>query len=385
MKQPMELEAQLTYATALMAGCIYILYELVTFSKETGWEGLFQLTVVLFAMTGLELVIGGMALHIYFRGHWMALAMVANWKDRRQEAMAAAEHFVEDIGSSAEDQGEGAAAQSESSQQGSARSAWRRWLYDALHTEIGKSCRDDRRSLSEIVALDLSAVAVFYKTFHYLRAYLAIIVLMMCMYGAIEASGWLAWFCCATFVVLVSVTVLRMLGRLLFFIPQVATAAERWQQLCERVMRVFGLWTLPPEFHRRRVDRFHRIIVAAAMVALTVINMMIVTAPSLTSDKAVYIKGEDSRVVLRFRHGGVKTNYYVDRVFETRLSTRERDRAQPKWHAAGGNTYVCLVKLADLRPGTCTVSLSFAGYTRRDTSGASATIMRTEAQFLVVE
>ena len=81
--RPIEIEAQLTYATALLAGCLYLFYELFTFSKETGWEGIFQLMIAIMAMIGLQFVVLGMSLHIYFRGHWMAQAMVERWKAKR--------------------------------------------------------------------------------------------------------------------------------------------------------------------------------------------------------------------------------------------------------------------------------------------------------------
>ncbi len=370
-RRPIEIEAQLTYATALLAGCLYIFYEIFVFTKETGWDGLLQLFIAIQVLVGLQLVIIGMGLHIYFRGHWMAQAMVERWKEGRTP--------IADEPAEVEKEEETTAEEEKS------KITWLNWLNELFSREVIVSREDERRVTSEVEALEVLCISSFYKTFQYLHAFLAMTILFVSGYGAVYFDGWPGILCLIIVLYLSSVRVLNMVGNTLFFLPIIKKAAKSWEELNIRFQRCFGLWTLPPEFHRRRLDKIHRMMIIFVMNALLFLNLLLVWQPTMTPDKEVYVRGQDSRVLLRFRHGGVQSSYYVDTKFACHFSTLKPGAKHPQWFAVGDNSYVAVVNVTDLRPGPCDVNMKFFGYTTNDAKSKSATIMNVKAKFLVTD
>ena len=371
--RPIELEAQLSYATALLAACLYLFYELFTFTKETGWEGIFQLIIAIMAMVGLQLVVLGMGLHIYFRGHWMAQAMVEQWKSKR-------------VPVEADESEENEPQESSEEEPEKKRPRWYVWLSELFSKELIVSRDDERRTIDEVESLEVLCIASFYKTFQYLHAYLFTIVLFITCYGAVFFDGWHGSVCLILLIYLASVRVLNILGNTLFFLPIIKRTAKKWEELNIKFQRCFGLWTLPPEFHRRRLDKLHRVAITFLMLALSVLNFLLVWQPTVKADKDVFIRSHDKFIMLKFSHGGVQTNYYADTKFNCRLSTLKANIGQPKWYPIGGNTYATVIKLSDLHSGVCEARLKFMGYTMKDADGTkSATIMNVETKFLLID
>ena len=229
-------------------------------------------------------------------------------------------------------------------------------------------------------------IASFYKTFQYLHAYLFTLVLFITFYGAAYFNGWQATICLILLIYLTSVRVLNILGNTLFFLPIISKTAKKWEELNIQFQRCFGLWTLPPEFHRRRLDKLHRVAITFLMVTLGAINFLLVWQPAVKADKEVYVRDNDNYIMLKFSHGGVQTNYYVDTKFVCRLSTLKPSVGQPKWYPIGGNSYATVVKLSDLHSGVCEAKLLFTGYTMKDAAGSkSATVMNVDTKFLVID
>ena len=371
--RPIELEAQLSYATALLAACLYLFYELFTFTKETGWEGIFQLMIAIMAMVGLQLVVLGMGLHIYFRGHWMAQAMVEQWKSKRVPAEP-------------EDEKEETSKVPAEEGPEKSRPRWYVWLSELFSKELIVSRDEERRTIDEVESLEVLCIASFYKTFQYLHAYLFTIVLFITLYGAVFFDGWQGTICLVLLIYLASVRVLNILGNTLFFLPIIKRTAKKWEELNIKFQRCFGLWTLPPEFHRRRLDRLHRVAITFLMLALSVLNFLLVWQPTIKADKEVFIRSHDKFIMLKFSHGGVQTNYYAETKFLCRLSTLKPSVGQPKWYPIGGNRYATVIKLSDLHSGVCEARLIFKGYTMKDAGGSkSATVMNVETKFLVID
>ena len=383
-----ELEAQLSYATALTAGCLYFYYKLYTYTKSTGWEGLAQLGIALFAMVGLQLVVFGMGLHIYFRGHWMARAMVENWKLKCEREGRA---FVPPTSSS----GRGPASEDEApvkDREGELSRLERVsfWLKNFFSQEVISESREEKRNRSEIDNLELLTLGTFYKTFQYMHFFLVFLVFMLACYGASHFNGWRAWLSIGLAIVLVSIKVVKLIASILFPFPVVKSAARRWEGLGIRFQRVIGLWTLPREFHRRRLDRVHRFFLFLLMLALVLINTMMVWQPHVDADKEVYVRRDDERVLLRFSHGAITSSYFVNTDFICHLSSLKPDAEEPQWYPLGGNSYIAVIDLDNLRSGVCRVNMEFTGYitserTEEGSTSSTKTNMKTSTRFLLVE
>lgn len=369
-----DLEAELTFASALLAGALYLHYLLASYTSETGWDGVVSYLVACFGMASLLMLVLGLAVTIVYRGHWIALALVEDFKARRRgEGGAPGDDEKRDEGSG------------ETGDRVPASPGLLRRLSALLTVDILEAADDGRRNGSDLERLDEAAVAAFHVTFQFFHGlvlgFLVLLALRMSQAQALlPAYGGVA-----VLVLLLTGPVLGIAARVLFFLPVVGRAAAGFTELRSRAGRAVGVPLLPREFWRRRQDRVRRIVLGLVFAAVYVVVMIISSIPELRTDAPVYLVGRDERVLLTFVNGGIKTDYYEDTVFDTQVSGLLPGAAEPRWYPAADNTYVCSIKVADLLPGPQEVELVFHGYTVKDPDRKTSRVVTVSTRFVVLE
>lgn len=371
-----DLEAELTFATALLAGALYLYYLLANFTSNPGWDGVLSYLVACYAMAALMLLVLGMAVTIVYRGHWMALALVEDYKDRRKGDGAGEEGPREEEREGDEHAPGGGAPASRT---------LRSRLAALLAVDVLTPADEGRRVGSDLERLDAGAVTAFNLTFQFFHGlFLGFLILVAFRLSQAHAPL-VAYGGMAVLVFLLAGPVLGLAARVLFFMPVVARAASGFGELRNRLGRSVGIPLLPREFWRRRQDRVRRVALGLVFAAIYVVVMLATSMPVLGSDAPVYLPGRDERVLVTFVSGGIQTDYYEDTVFDTQVSGLLPGAPEPRWYPAANNTYVCSIKVADLLPGPQEIRLVFHGYTVNDPGRKTSRVVMVSTRFVVLE
>ncbi len=380
-EHPVELEAQLTYATALMAGCLWIAWEIADYGRHTGWDGLLTLFLALGAMTSLQIVVLGMGAFIFYRGHWMAAAMM----DGREGTEPVAPER-EELPPKGKRNGKGR-GKDKGKEKGKGASDPPRSLGRLIRETLARPVLATATTggPGEVAELDGICTNLFFRSFRFLHRSFMGLLAFLCLRLAIEGElTILGPMAAILFVYLVSGVCLRLLARILFFFPVIGRASRNWDALRERLHRNLGLWRVGGGAEGLPSNRRLTLLVWLLFAGLMVVNLNWMADCELKPERWAYERGRDERVLLEFRLGGVRNDRYVDTCFELVVNGRRRD-TKGRWYPSGTNTYACSLPLDELRNGACHARLRFKGFTVKGAGMQGATSVEAETRFFVLE
>jgi len=288
------LEVELSFSAGMAASAGAVAWSLYEFCQQTGVGEVSHLLYAIVLVTIAQVFALALALHLVYRGVWIA----ARLHGRSQEE---------------------------------------RWQAAACRAPVARF----RRSLEE---LDRVCGAVFFHAFRYLyRGALVALVLGALLLaggerGMLRALG-------SLFVGGALFYVLALLAALALGARRVGPRVVGW---VEAAMRALGLWWVATPIPQPAWERWRsRALLVGLSVGLFFSNLMGVSAPRFESSAAVYSRARDRVAELRFGQGGLRGHSQGELNWDVRASFEPA----PRFVRLGLSHYVAVVPLAELEPG----------------------------------